>query len=238
MARVVTSGGELPEHALGGELSGAVGVGGDNDTRSSASDEGAQSVGLRIGERGAQRSDANVVAATGEGDCERIEGTFDEDGNGARGFPNLADRDWLWGGDPEAIEHTVRVGIRWPGSDETRSSMMPAFGAQKQLERPQIRDMVDWLRAASGQEHDAAAAQRATPLFAENCAACHGENGQGNPEVGAPNLTDGIWLYGGDRAKLYETLWQGRGGVMPAFGGRLSDDMIRKVVLHVRSLGE
>jgi cytochrome c oxidase cbb3-type subunit 3 len=160
------------------------------------------------------------------------------DGRGATGFPNLADRDWLWGGDPEAIEHTIRVGIRWPGSDETRTSMMPAFGAQKQLERSQIRDMVDWLRAASGQEHDAAAAQRATPLFAENCAACHGENGKGNPEVGAPNLTDGIWLYGGDRAKLYESLWHGRGGVMPAFGGRLSDDMIRKVVLHVRSLGE
>ena len=110
--------------------------------------------------------------------------------------------------------------------------------AQKQLERQQVTDLVEWIRAASGQEHDRPAAARASAVFAETCAACHGEEGRGNPELGAPNLTDDVWLYGGDRESLYETLWHGRGGVMPAFAGRLSDDMIRKLVLHVRSLGE
>ena len=159
-------------------------------------------------------------------------------GQGVRGFPNLSDGDWLWGGSPEAIEHTLRVGIRWPGSEETRNSQMPAFGVQKQLERQQLLDLVEWLRMSSGQEHDAAAAARAAPVYAETCAACHGEDARGNQELGAPNLTDHVWLYGGDRATLYETLWHGRGGVMPAFGGRVTDDMIRKLVLHVRSLGE
>ncbi len=159
------------------------------------------------------------------------------DGRGAAGFPNLADRDWLWGGEQETIEHTLRVGIRWPGAEDTRSGVMPAFGAQRLLERRQVTEMVEHLRAISGQEHDAAAAGRAGPVFAEQCASCHGAEGRGNPELGAPDLTDRTWLYGGDRQALYETLWHGRAGVMPAFGGRLSDDMIRKLVLHVRSLG-
>jgi cytochrome c oxidase cbb3-type subunit III len=160
-----------------------------------------------------------------------------QDGRGAVGFPSLADRDWLWGGSPEAIEHTLRVGIRWPGSDETRGGLMPGFGAQRMLERPQVLAMVELVRALSGQEHDAAAAERARPIFAEQCASCHGEDGRGNDEMGAPNLTDGVWLYGSDRAAIYNTLWNGRAGVMPAFGGRLPDDMIRKLVLHVRGLG-
>lgn len=161
-----------------------------------------------------------------------------QDGRGAPGFPNLADGDWLWGGSQEQIEQTLRVGIRWPGVEETRSGVMPGFGAQRLLERPQVLDMVELVRAMSRQEHDAAAAERARPAFAEQCASCHGEDGGGNQDLGAPNLTDQIWLYGGDRATLYETLWNGRAGVMPAFGGRLPDDMIRKLVLHVRSLGE
>lgn len=159
-------------------------------------------------------------------------------GHGNRGFPSLTDGDWLWGGDPSAIEHTLRVGIRWNGSEDTRSSLMPGFGSQKMLERPQVLDLIEWVRAASGQEHNAAAAERAGPVFAENCAACHGAEGHGNQELGAPNLADDIWLYGGTRTVLFETLWNGRGGVMPAFANRLSDDMIRKLVLHVRSLRE
>lgn len=159
-------------------------------------------------------------------------------GQGNQGFPNLADGDWLWGGTPEAVEQTLRVGIRWDASPETRTSLMPGFGAQKMLERPQILDMVEFVRSVSGQEHDAAAAARAKPVFAENCASCHSEEARGNQEMGAPNLTDNVWLYGGSRQDLYATLWHGRGGVMPAFGDRLSEDMIRKLVLHVRSLGE
>jgi cytochrome c oxidase cbb3-type subunit 3 len=159
-------------------------------------------------------------------------------GRGNEGFPNLTDGDWLWGGTPEAIERTLHVGIRWSGSEETRTSQMPAFGAQKLLDRPQILDLVEHVRSLSGQKHDAVAAGRAKPVFAESCASCHGEDARGNQEMGAPNLTDGVWLYGGGSKEIYETLWHGRGGVMPAFGGRLSDDMIRKLVLHLRSLGE
>ncbi|WP_207540585.1 cytochrome-c oxidase, cbb3-type subunit III [Sabulicella rubraurantiaca] len=161
-----------------------------------------------------------------------------KDGRGTRGFPNLADGDWLWGGEVDAIEQTLRVGIRWHGSDETRTSQMPGFGAQGMMDRRQVLDMVEWLRGSGGLEHDAAAAQRSGPVFAENCASCHGEDGKGNQELGAPNLTDQVWLYGSDRNSLFQTLWSGRNGVMPAFGGRLSDDMIRKLVLHVRGLGE
>jgi cytochrome c oxidase cbb3-type subunit 3 len=159
------------------------------------------------------------------------------DGHGTAGFPNLADGDWLWGGTLEQIEHTLRVGIRWPGSEETRTGIMPAFGATRQLERAQVLDMVELVRGFSGLEHDATAAQRARPVFAEQCASCHGEDAKGNQELGAPNLTDAAWLYGGDRTALYETLWNGRGGVMPAFGRRLSDDLIKKLVLHVQDLG-
>jgi cytochrome c oxidase cbb3-type subunit 3 len=158
------------------------------------------------------------------------------DGRGASGFPNLSDADWLWGGEPEAIEQTLRHGIRWTEDEETRISQMPAFGAQRMLERPQVSDMIEHVLALSGQEHDAAAADRARSVFAESCASCHGEDARGNAAVGAPNLTDDVWLYGGDRAALRQTVSQGRGGVMPAFGGRLSDDMIRKLVLHVRAL--
>jgi cytochrome c oxidase cbb3-type subunit III len=114
---------------------------------------------------------------------------------------------------------------------------MPAFGAQRLLERPAVLDMVEHVRALSGQEHDAAAAGRAARIYAEQCASCHGENGEGNQGVGAPRLTDDVWLYGGTRKAIYETLWNSRAGVMPAFGARLPEDTIRKLVIYVRSFG-
>ena len=158
-------------------------------------------------------------------------------GSGVLGFPNLRDKDWLWGGTPEAIQHTLNVGIRWPGTEDTRTSQMPAFGAQRILERRAVLDMVEHVRALSGQEHDAAAAERAAQTYAEQCAACHGESGEGNQGVGAPRLSDDVWLYGGTRKAIYESLWNSRAGVMPAFGGRLSEDTIRKLVIYVRSFG-
>lgn len=159
------------------------------------------------------------------------------DGRGNIGFPNLTDQDWLWGGTPEAIEHTLKVGIRWPGSEEARNSQMPAFGRLGALQRPQIQDLVHYVRSLSATPHDAAAAERAAPLFAENCASCHGERGQGNQDLGAPNLSDQTWLYGGSAAAITETLHASRAGVMPAFSGRLDEDTIRKLVVYVRSLG-
>lgn len=159
------------------------------------------------------------------------------EGAGVLGFPNLRDGDWLWGGTPEAIERTLHVGIRWPGEAETRSSQMPAFGAQRVLERPAVQALVEHVRALSGQEHDPAAAERGAPVFAEQCAACHGERGEGNQEVGAPRLSDDVWLYGGTRGAIYESIWNARSGVMPAFGSRLTEDTIRKLVVYVRAFG-
>ena len=159
------------------------------------------------------------------------------DGRGSPGFPNLADKDWIWGGSVEAIEHTLKVGIRWPGSADTRASEMPAFGTQRILERAQITDLVDYVRSLSGAVHDAGAASRAAETFATNCAACHGKGGAGNPEMGAPNLTDDVWLYGGSRQAIYDTIWQSRAGVMPAVGQRMPEDTIRKLVIYVRSFG-
>lgn len=159
------------------------------------------------------------------------------DGAGTVGFPNLRDRDWLWGGTPDAILQTLRVGIRWPGEDETRASQMSAFGAMRMLDRPTVQALVEHVRALSGQEHDAAAAERGAPVFAEQCASCHGERGEGNREVGAPRLSDDVWLYGGDRGAIHASIWNSRSGVMPAFGNRLSEDTLRKLVVYVRAFG-
>lgn len=172
-------------------------------------------------------------AAFGE-NCAACHG---REGRGGPGFPNLTDTDWLWGGTAEAIQHTLQVGVRWPGSEGTRESSMPAFGALHLLERAQVLDLVEHVRSLSGLEHDAAAAARASETFAANCVACHNEGGVGNREVGAPNLSDTTWLYGGTRAAIYETIWRSRAGVMPAFGKRLSEDSIRKLVIYVRNFG-
>lgn len=158
-------------------------------------------------------------------------------GRGNPGFPNLTDGDWLWGGTAEAIEHTLQVGIRWPGHDPTRASQMPAFGALGVLQRPQILDMVHHVWSLSGMPHDAAASSRAAPVFAENCSSCHGERGEGNQQLGAPNLTDRVWLYGNSLEAVFTTIHASRAGVMPVFGNRLDPDAIRKLVVYVRNFG-
>lgn len=158
-------------------------------------------------------------------------------GRGSAGYPNLADKDWLWGGSVEAIEHTLKVGVRWPGSTDTRVSEMPAFGAQRILERGQVSDLVDYVRSLSGAAHDATAASRAGETYATNCAACHGAAGRGNAELGAPNLTDTAWLYGGSREAIYDSIWNSRAGTMPAIGQRMPEDTIRKLVIYVRGFG-
>jgi cytochrome c oxidase cbb3-type subunit 3 len=105
------------------------------------------------------------------------------------------------------------------------------------LDEAQIGQVVDYVLQLSGQDHDAAAATAGAVLFAENCVACHGEAGMGDRVQGAPNLTDAVWLYGGDRATLTETIVNARFGVMPPWTGRLSEDEIRAVATYVHSLG-
>lgn len=156
---------------------------------------------------------------------------------GGKGYPNLNDDDWLWGGSMEEIHGTLVNGIRHPGNDNTRQSMMPAFGRDGLLTKAEIADVVEHVRALSRQEHNAAMAARGSATFAQQCASCHGEGGQGLKDFGSPNLADGIWLYGGDRATLTHTIHNARAGVMPAWNERLSEATIRKLTAYVHSLG-
>ncbi len=157
-------------------------------------------------------------------------------GQGFKGYPNLNDDDWLWGGSLDDIRRTVRYGIRSDHAD-THLSLMQAYGAGGILPRETIEDMVQHVRGLSGQEHDAAAAGRAAPVFQAQCAQCHGMDGAGDQSQGAPNLVDPIWLYGGETATIRETLWNGRGGVMPAWEHRLSEEEILALSVYVHSLG-
>jgi cytochrome c oxidase cbb3-type subunit III len=156
---------------------------------------------------------------------------------GAKGFPNLNDDDWLWGGTLDQIEQTIRYGAR-SGNAKAHEGQMLAFGKDGVLKPAEIVTVANYVRALSGlptrQGYDATAGAK---IFAENCVACHGDDGKGNPEVGAPNLTDKIWLYGSDEATLIETITNGRGGVMPAWEGRLDPVTIKAMAVYVHSLG-
>ena len=114
---------------------------------------------------------------------------------------------------------------------------MPKFGTDGILQPAEIADVARFLLSLSGQADDAEAATRGATLFADNCSSCHGEDGKGNPELGAPNLTDGIWLYGGKPADIEKTIATGRGGVMPTWSGRLDPVTIKMLAAYVHSLG-
>ncbi len=155
---------------------------------------------------------------------------------GAKGYPNLNDDDWLWGGKLADIEQTLRVGIRSAHAD-TRMNDMPAFGRDGLLTPPQIADVADYVLSLPHSGAASPQAARGQALFSENCAACHGETGRGNRELGAPNLADGLWLYGGDKASIIASISESRRGVMPSWEGRLDDVTIRQLAIYVHSLG-
>ena len=154
-----------------------------------------------------------------------------------KGYPNLLDDDWLWGGTMEEIHLTITHGIRNTTDAEARYSEMPKFGLDGILDETQIAQVAEQVLALSGQEHDPALAAEGATLFADNCAACHAEDGKGDRTQGAPNLTDAIWLYGGSREKIIETVTKARFGVMPNWNQRLSEDEIRAVAYYVHSRG-
>lgn len=141
---------------------------------------------------------------------------------GSPGFPTLTTSAWLWGGSPERIAETIRVGINVDHPD-SRSSQMLAFGRDGLLTKADIKNVVAYVRSLSHAADKGSAAEIAAgrAVFAANCAACHGENGKGDAETGAPDLTDSVWIYGGDAAAVYKTVWGGRRGRMPAWEGRL-----------------
>ena len=155
---------------------------------------------------------------------------------GSTGYPNLNDDDWIWGGSLEAISQTIHYGIRSEHSD-SRFNVMPAFGADQILDRGQINDVAEYVLSLSSSATDPAAAERGQVTFVEQCAACHMEDGKGSHELGAPNLTDAIWLYGGDKPDVVATITNSRSGMMPAWTGRLDETTIKQLAVYVHSLG-
>ncbi len=154
---------------------------------------------------------------------------------GFKGYPNLIDDDWLWGGTPEQIATTVRHGIRWEADEDTHFSEMPAFG-DGLLTGAEISAVADHVLSLSGTGKDRTNADGAA-IFADQCAACHGEGGRGITDLGAPNLADAIWLYGGDRATVIQTISKSRAGVMPAWSNRLTEAEIKQLAHYVHTLG-
>ena len=157
-------------------------------------------------------------------------------GQGAHGYPNLNDDVWLWGGKLTDIQHTITVGVRSTAAD-TRQSQMPAFGRDGILKPAQVDDLTEYVVRLSNRPADPKAVMRATKLFQENCAVCHGAEGKGNRSLGAPNLTDNEWLYGSSRDDIHDQIWNGHGGVMPTWGGRLTPEEIKALAVYVHSLG-
>ncbi|MDF1686303.1 MAG: cytochrome c oxidase cbb3-type subunit 3 [Parvibaculaceae bacterium] len=156
---------------------------------------------------------------------------------GAVGFPNLNDDDWIWGGSLDEIHTTLQHGIRWDADDDSRFSQMPAFLADEILERGQVEDVATYVLTLNGSAEANEQSARGAVVFAEQCASCHGADGTGNMELGAPNLADHIWLYGGDLPTIVETVSYSRTGVMPAWSTRLSEGTLKELALYVHSLG-
>lgn len=145
------------------------------------------------------------------------------DAKGAKGFPNLTDSDWLWGGSPEQIKETILKG---------RDAAMPAKGLKPDLNADQIKDLANFVRSLSGKPADALRVQRGKELFGQACAACHGPEGKGNVGV-APNLSDNVWLYGSSEETIIETITKGRQNRMPAFGEFLGDAKVHLLAAYV-----
>ncbi len=160
-------------------------------------------------------------------------------GRGAQGFvgyPNLNDDEWLWGGRIDDIYKTIRFGIRSEHPD-THASLMPRYGIDKLLDTSQIDDAAEFVLFLTGRATNQDAAARGKVTFAEQCAACHGDTGKGNAELGAPNLTDAIWLYGDSKPAIMESIRTGRGGMMPLWEGRLDPVTLKSLAVYVHSLG-
>ena len=157
---------------------------------------------------------------------------------GAVGYPNLNDDEWLWGGKLADIQTTLQHGVRWDADKETRSGAMPAFGKDGTLKTDEVKNVAQFVRTLSGLPVEGGAdVAKGKKVFADNCAACHGDDGKGNMELGAPNLTDKIWLYGSTTAAIENRINVGGGGVMPAWAGRLDPTTIKALTVYVHSLG-
>ncbi|GAA5157553.1 cytochrome-c oxidase, cbb3-type subunit III [Viridibacterium curvum] len=147
------------------------------------------------------------------------------DGQGSKGFPNLTDADWLYGGEPATIKTTILGG---------RQGVMPALGAA--IGSDGTKDVANYVRSLSGLANDSLRAARGREIFAANCVACHGPEGKGNPALGAPNLTDKTWLYGSSEATIVETVTKGRQNQMPAFKDLVGESRVHVLAAYVLSI--
>jgi cytochrome c oxidase cbb3-type subunit 3 len=161
-------------------------------------------------------------------------------GGGGKGYPNLRDDIWIWGGDLQNIQRTIQVGVRSGQAGARGEAMMPAFGHDQMLQPGQISDLTEYVVALSRRPADAAAVGRARQTFADQCAACHGPAGGGDAARGIPNLTDAEWLNGSGREDIYNQIYTGRNGVMPAWEARFSAETIKalSVYIHANAGGE
>jgi len=157
-------------------------------------------------------------------------------GAGGKGYPNLRDDVWLWGGKLEDIQYTITHGVR-TGEPGARANQMPSFGRDNLLTEAQISDLTEYVVALSHRPADKAAVERAAPIFRDQCTACHGPEGKGDQTKGAPNLTDNEWLYGSSRADIRGQIWNGRGGVMPTWGKRFDPETIKALTVYVHANG-
>lgn len=155
--------------------------------------------------------------------------------SGLKGSPNLNDDDWLWGGKLEDIYVTIKHGIRFESDDDTRFSEMPAFGRDELLTDDQITWLTKYVKDLSSDKPQTSGV--AHELFLENCASCHGDKGQGDRTQGAPALNDQISLYGDDLSAIRHTIYNSRGGVMPAWHEKLDDTIIKQLAIYIHALG-
>jgi cytochrome c oxidase cbb3-type subunit 3 len=170
---------------------------------------------------------------------DNCQGCHAQGGAGVEGaYPNLADDDWLWGGTLPEIHRTIQHGVRWTESPESRAGEMLAFGRAGVLKKEEIATVVEYVRSLATLDVQRGADLAAgKALFEANCASCHGDAGMGNRELGAPDLTDAIWLFGKSRATMIDVVTNGRASVMPAWAGRLDPVTIKALAVYVHALG-
>ena len=210
-----------------------------------------------IGLRKLRKGNVDKLAAASLADIEKDQGLFDftlaygraafketcaachgAGGGGAIGYPSLLDDDWLWGGTAEAIQQTITHGVRNADADSRQGGPMAAFGRDGILKPEEIVNVASYVRSLSGLDAapgaDIAAGEK---VFAENCATCHGEKGEGKRDIGSPNLTDAVWLYGSSLPAILQTITNGRAGSMPSWGERLDPTTIKALTVYVHSFG-
>jgi cytochrome c oxidase cbb3-type subunit 3 len=162
------------------------------------------------------------------------------DGKGNTNYPDLTDDDWIWGGTPEQIEQTLRVGIN-TAHPKSRMGQMPSFGRDAMLDYEQVRNVAAYVYSLSNPEfstpQNLERLKAGKEVFVSTCVPCHGDNAKGNPELGAPNLTDGRWIYGGTMDTIIASVHGGRQGHMPTWDERLTSVEIRMLAIYVHDLG-